>query len=102
MTIAQGREKLPNTVNFILTLVTGGLWLIYWIFAGGKGRVLLTVNEDGEIREQLISGQYELKSESCEYKDKEALTAEQAEWDAAIGNEWERENESMRPTRGEP
>lgn len=53
--VARGTEKLPNTVNLIFTLATGGLWLIYWIFSGGKRRVLLTVNEDGSVREQVIS-----------------------------------------------
>jgi hypothetical protein len=92
VTIAQGRDKLPNTVNLILTLATGGLWLIYWIFAEGKGRVLLTVNEAGEIREQLISGRYELKSERVSYEDVEAAIGE-----AAIGDEWEREERASSP-----
>ena len=36
--VAKGTDKLPNTVNLILTLATGGLWLIYWIFAKRKRR----------------------------------------------------------------
>jgi hypothetical protein len=52
--VARGTEKLPNTVNVILTLATGGLWLIYWIFSKGKRRVLLTVSEDGVVDEQSI------------------------------------------------
>jgi hypothetical protein len=53
--VAKGTDKLPNTVNLILTLATGGLWLIYWIFAKRKRRVLLAVNEEGAVSEQPIA-----------------------------------------------
>jgi hypothetical protein len=55
-TIAKGKE-INNLLHLFLTIITLGIWLIFWLglgIVGGVKRRMITVDEFGNIVEQKI------------------------------------------------
>jgi hypothetical protein len=55
-TIAKGKE-ISHVLHLFLTLLTVGIWLIFWLglgVAGGVKRRMITVDEYGNVVEQKL------------------------------------------------